>query len=133
MNHDSAAVATALGAFLDIQQDSDPLYFTEEYRFNDSRLKYALIVRPNMGTAFLAADPDEPIQGCPMLEYSFPCSSILIGDSAYSHEIPADIAVRFYDGEISQLTQRLTMTWIPDGYWYIWANAIDRQYPENGG
>ncbi len=133
MNHDALALATALGAHLDIQPDDDSRYDLEEFRFKDNRLKYVLRVQPNMGAVFLAANPEQPIQGCPMLEYSLPCSNIVIGESAYSDSIPNEIAIRFYDVEISQLTQRLTMTWIPDGYWYIWANAITRQFPENGG
>ena len=130
INHDANTLAATLGPQLTIQPDDEAAYVLEEFRFKDARLKYVLMVQPNMGTVFLAADPAEPIQGCPMLEYSLPCSNIVIGESGYDSN---ELAIRFYDGEISKLTQRLTMTWIPDGYWYIWANAINRQFPENGG
>lgn len=122
-NYDSEELAKALRAKLEVQPDDDPEYLTHEYRFSDTRLRYVLLIRPNMGSAFLSADPEEPQQGCPMLEYSFSISKIRVGESAYSDSQAPEIAIRFYDGHESQDEQRLTMTWIPLGYWYIWANA----------
>jgi len=128
MNHDRESLATALNATTELSPESD----TEILRFNDSRLRYEMHLQPNSGTAFLAIDPTEPIQGCPMLEFSFRCTDILIGTSAYC-EKGDEIAIRFYDDDVSAAGQRLTMTWIPDGYWYIWANANAKPYSENGG
>ena len=128
MNHDQKSLATALNATAELQ----PEYDTEIFRFSDSRLRYEMHLQPNSGTALLAIDPTEPIQGCPMLEFSFRCSDILIGTSDYS-TMGDEIAIRFYDGSVSQAGQRLTMTWIPAGYWYIWANANTKPYAEDVG
>ncbi len=128
MNHDRESLATALNATTEFLREFD----TEIFRFNDSRLRYEMHLQPNSGTALLAVDPTEPIQGCPMLEFSFRCTDILIGASAYCTE-GNEIAIRFYDGDVCQAGQRLTMTWVPDGYWYIWANANAKPYSENGG
>jgi len=59
-----------------------------------------------------------------MLEYGFPCSDIIVGDSAYGNEL----AIRFYDGAVSNAGLRLTMTAKPDGDWYIWVNAVERPH-----
>ncbi len=67
-----------------------------------------------------------------MLEFSFRCTEIRIGKSAYDVD-GNEIAVRFYEDENSPDGQRLIMTWIPEGYWYIWANANTNPFLENGG
>lgn len=46
--------------------EQPPLY--HRLLFSDARLKYVLNLRPETHCVFLAADPDEPEQGCPMLE-----------------------------------------------------------------
>ena len=125
MIHDADALATSLGANLELENGSDPDHNREIYRFSDNRLKYELWITPSQETAILAIDPTEPIQGCPMLEFSFKCSDVEIGTSAYSEN---EVAIRFYDGGISNSMMRLTMTWIPSGYWYIWANANSTPY-----
>ena len=128
MIHDPETLATALGAYLERQVDSSSDYNREIFRFNDNRLKYELHLLPNLGCAQLAIDPEQPIQGCPMLEFSFKCSNIEIGASSYCTD-GKEIAIRFYDGEITASGMRLTITWIPVGYWYIWANADNTPYP----
>ena len=128
MNHDPESLATALNATTELQPEFD----TQIFRFSDSRLRYEMHLQPNSGTALLAVDPTKPIQACPMLEFSFRCTDILIGTSAYS-EMDNEIAIHFYDGSVSQAGQRLTMTWISDGYWYIWANANTKPYAGNVG
>ncbi len=55
-----------------------------------------------------------------MLEYSFTCSEIEIGASAYSCE---DKAIRFYEHRDSRGGLRLTFTPRADGNWYMWANV----------
>ena len=132
MNHDSESLATVLGAQIELMPDNGSRYDLEILRFNDNRLRYELHLLPNNDTAQLAIDPSEPIQPCPMLEFSFCCTDIVIGKSAYDIDAN-EIAVRFYEGEVSPAGQRLTMTWLPEGYWHIWANANSTPYPENGG
>lgn len=116
MNYDPQTLEVALNA------TSVSEFDTEIFRFKDKRLRYEIHLYPNDGTGILAMDPTEPIQGCPMLEFSFRCTDIQIGTSAYCVE-GDEIAIRFYDGDVSESGHRLTMTWIPEGYWYIWANA----------
>ena len=120
MNRDAQATTSALDAKLEFFSGREPQFDTERFRFEDTRLKYELQLLPNNGTAQLAADPVEPIQGCPMLEFSFGCSDIAIGPSAYGDQI----AIRFYEGELTPSGLRLTLTALPDGNWYVWANAI---------
>lgn len=125
MNHDSESLKNALDATSDFESEME----IEIYRFQDSRLRYELQLQPNSGTALLAMDPTEPIQGCPMLEFSFQCTSILLGTSSFCTEGDGR-AIRFYEGDVSPAAQRLTMTWVPEGYWYVWANANTKPYPE---
>lgn len=132
MNHDPESLATALNASIEFPSDREPVYDRIIYRFEDSRLRYEMHIQPNTGAAFLAIDAEEPMQGCPMLEYTFRCTDILIGSSAYDVN-GNEVAVRFYDGEISPNGQQLTLTWIPDGYWYIWADAFRDQDTSDGG
>ena len=61
-----------------------------------------------------------------MLEFSFRCTDILVG-SAYS-DTEDEVVIRFYEGDVSTGGLRLTLTWIPIGYWYIWANANSQPY-----
>lgn len=118
MNHDPDAIAAALNASIELLPEFD----TEIFCFGDSRLRYEMHLQVNSGTAILAFDPTTPIQGCPMLEFSFRCTDILIGTSAYCRD-SKEVAIEFYEGDVSPAGLRLTMTWIPDGYWYVWANA----------
>lgn len=126
MIHDQQSLESALDATIELL----PEYDTEIFRFHDSRVRYEIHLQPRTATAFIAMDPTEPIQACPMLEFSFRCSDIVIGKSAYSAD-GNDVAIRFYDGDVSDAGLRLTMTWIPEGYWYILANANDKPYSEN--
>ena len=128
MKHDRESLANALNATTETLSEFD----TEIFRFSDSRLRYEMHLHPNSGTALLAADPAEPIQGCPMLEFSFRCTDILVGSSAYS-DTEDEVAIRFYEGDVSTAGLRLTLTWIPIGYWYTWANANTQPYAKSGG
>ena len=128
MKHDRESLANALNATTETLSEFD----TEIFRFSDSRLRYEMHLQPNSGTALLAADPAEPIQGCPMLEFSFRCTDILVGSSAYS-DTEDEVAIRFYEGDVSAVGLRLTLTWIPIGYWYTWINANTQPYAKSGG
>ena len=128
MNLNRKLLTNALKATTELARDSA----SEIFRFSDNRLRYEMWLQPNSDTAFLAIDSEEPVQACPMIEYSFRCTDIEVGISAYSSE-GDEVAVRFYDNEISQAGLRLKMTWISDGYWYIWANANTKPYAGNGG
>ena len=127
MNHSTELLADALKATVELQPEIDAEFF----RFRDSRLQYELHLHLSTKTAFLAIDPTEPMQGCPMLEFSFRCTDIQIGTSAYCTD-GTDIAIRFYENETSQKELRLTMTWVPIGHWYVWANANSKPYAEVG-
>lgn len=115
------ALASVLKASHETEISNDPLYVADVFRFHDPLLRFVLRIHPNIGSAQIAMDPDEPIQPCPMLEYSFNCCEIEIGQSAYSLEYEA--AVRFYEHRQSRGGLRLTLTPRHDGRWYIWANA----------
>lgn len=104
-----------------IFEAADPKFTSHEFRFRDNRLRYVLNVVPEYGTVGLAADPEEPIQGCPMLEYGFTCSEIEIGASAYPPEDAK--AIRFYEHRDTFGGLRLTFTPRGDGNWYIWASV----------
>ncbi|MCO8120131.1 hypothetical protein NHH03_00155 [Stieleria sp. TO1_6] len=88
--------------------------------FRDARLKYVLNLMPDTLCVFLAADPDDPEQGCPMLEYGFTCTDIEIGPSAYGEN---ETAIRFYEHRDTFGGLRLTFTPRQDKNWYIWANV----------
>jgi len=90
MKYNRKSLAIALNATTEFQLDFD----NEIFRFSDSRLRYEIYLQPNSDTAFLAIDPTEPIQGCPMLEYSFRCTEILVGTSHYCSE-GNEVAIRF--------------------------------------
>ena len=117
----------------DIERIADILRATEEPRadveqppvchrlhFRDARLKYVLNLMPDTFGVFLAADPDDPEQGCPMLEYGFTCTDIEIGPSAYAEN---ETAIRFYEHRDTFGGLRLTFTPRHDKNWYIWANV----------
>ena len=127
MNYLPQALTTALHATPDLSADDNSVF-----QFADTRLRYELHIQPLNDTALLAIDPETPIQACPMLEYSFRCTDIVIGKSAYSVESD-DVAIRFYEGSATQEGLRLAMTWIPTGYWYIWANANSLPFAQNVG
>lgn len=122
INQSPEAIAKALSASLEFRPENDAIVFS----FNDCRLRYELHIH-NDGTALLACDPKEPIQACPMLEYSFRYTDIVIGKSAYCMN-GQQVAIEFYDGDVSQHGIRLIMSWILDGYWYLWANANSMPY-----
>jgi hypothetical protein len=123
MNHEPKSLAAALDASIEFPSDGQHAYDSFIYRFNDSRLRYEMHLHPTTGSAFLSLDPDEPMQGCPMLEFSFRFTHVLIGRS--HHDVHGkEIAIRFYEGEVSDSGQRLTLSWVPEGYWYIWADAL---------
>jgi len=104
----------------DIERIADILRATEEpyanveqppvyhrLLFRDARLKYVLNLMPETFGVFLAADPDEPEQGCPMLEYGFTCTDIEIGPSAYGEN---ETAIRFFEHRDTYGGLRLTVT-----------------------
>ena len=113
MNHDPESLATALSAR--IEYDPNSKHDLAIFRFSDDRLQYELHILPKNGTAQLAMDPKDPIQACPMLEFSFRCTDVVIGKSAYGDD---EIAVRFFENDVSNDGLRLTMTWLPSGNWY---------------
>lgn len=112
----------AIIAFFDARHElleaDDPRFSSHQLCFADARLRYSLCIMPGYGTIGLDADLDEPIQGCPMLEYGFTCSEIQIGASAYSNY---DKAIRFYEHRDTRGGLRLTITPRGDGNWYMWA------------
>ena len=71
----------------------------------------------------LAADPEEPIQGCPLLEFGFRCTEIEVGMNAYAKD--AGDAVRFWEHRRFHEGIRLTLTPRGDNRWYIWVNGSD--------
>ena len=119
MNYDTEAIAAVLVAAVEQIDDITIL------RFKDARLKYELHLHAIAGTAMLAADPETPIQGCPMLEFSFRCSEIVVGVSSYDEH---ETALTFYEDECTQSGMRLLLTWVPEGYWYVWANSNTKPY-----
>ncbi len=120
MKFDLDAIIAFFSAKHEKQQADDPRFSLHQLTFADARLRYNLCIMPGYGTIGLAADPEEPIQPCPMLEYGFTCSEIEIGASAYSCE---DKAIRFYEHRDSLGGLRLTFTPRADGNWYMWANV----------
>lgn len=117
----SEALTSVLNAVHERVASDDPLYDVETFRFADPLLKYHLAILPNLGSVQISMDPDEPVQPCPMLEYSFNCCAIAIGPSAYSLEL--EDAVRFYEHKKYRGGLRLTLTPRWDGRWYTWANT----------
>lgn len=92
------------------------------FHFRDSLLEYQLLVRPVDQSVLLVADPEEPLQGCPLLEYGFACSEIETAPNLYdNHE---GQAVRFWQHRDSREGIRLTLTPRGKDRWYIWANAL---------
>lgn len=120
MKYDLDAIIAFFDAKLETHEDGDPRFAAHQLTFSDARLRYSLGIMPIYGTVGLAADPDEPIQGCPILEYGFTCSEIEIGPSAYSD---GDLALRFYEHRDTFGGLRLTFTPRGDGNWYMWANV----------
>jgi hypothetical protein len=118
MKFDLDAIIAFFNAQHELIEAADPRFSSHQLSFVDARLRYLLCIMPQCGTIGLAADPDEPIQGCPMLEYGFTCSEIQIGASAYSHDAKA---IRFYEHRDTRGGLRLTITPRVDGNWYIWA------------
>ena len=86
MNYDPVAITSALSASREYMPSADAQFDVDVFRFHDKRLRYQLHLLPNNQTGQLAADPVDPIQGCPMLEFSFCCSDVVIGKSAYAQD-----------------------------------------------
>lgn len=115
------ALVSVLRATREQEPSDDRLYDAELFFFADPLLKYCLFILPNLGSVQFSMDPDEPIQACPMLEYSFNCCEIHIGQSAYSSE--PENAIRFYEHRNDRGGLRLTLTPLVDGRWYTWVNT----------
>ena len=99
--------------------DAEPLDY-HRLLFSDARLKYVLHLMPETNAVFLAADHEKPEQGCPMLEYGFSCTEVVVGPSAYRAN---ETAIRFYEHRDTTGGLRMTLTPRPDKSWYIWANV----------
>jgi hypothetical protein len=93
------------------------------FRFRDAIMRYELLIRCPAGATTLAMDPEKPIQGCPLLEFTFSCASIEIGENVY--DPAAGPAVRFWGNDRQKRDIRLTLTPRSDNRWYIWANTWD--------
>lgn len=128
MKLDLHAIVAFFNAEHETLEADDPRFTSHRLKFKDTRLHYSLGIMPGYGTVGLAADPEESIQGCPMLEYGFTCSEIEIGTSAYSK---GDKALRFYEHRDTFGGHRLTFTPRSDGNWYIWA-SVGGDADENG-
>tara|TARA_R110002049_G_scaffold278950_1_gene457800 strand:+ start:1798 stop:2181 length:384 start_codon:yes stop_codon:yes gene_type:complete len=114
-------VRTALDATLELDIHGDGHVF----HFAGTKAKYALRLSPSSNMGMMAADPVEPIQGCPLLEYYFKCDFVVVGENAYNKE--DGLAVRCYKDVIDFYNMQLTLTPIGGGDWYIWANGtLDR-------
>lgn len=119
MKYDLAQLGSVLAASPEREQTHPGIVWV---RFADPLLKYELAIDEQHHAITLAADPEKPIQACPLLEYSFLCSEIEIGESGYGD----GPAVRFYEHRDSRHGVRLTMIKRDDGRWYLWANAQSR-------
>ena len=128
MTLDLAAIVAFFDAAIETRDAGNRAFMSHHLTFADARLRYSLDIMPVHGTVGLAADPEEPIQGCPMLEYGFTCTEIEIGPSAYSE---GDKALRFYEHRDTFGGLRLTFTSRGDGNWYIWA-SVGGDADENG-
>jgi len=117
---ESALCATAAWS-----RNFDPSYDVIRLSFTGGPVHYVLELLPNFGTAQLSTDPNRDLPSCPLIEYSFRFTHFEIGDSAYGPEL----AIRFYDGKTSMDDLRLTLTHLPGGRWYTWANSIPTAYP----
>ncbi|QDT03318.1 hypothetical protein K227x_17000 [Rubripirellula lacrimiformis] len=120
MTWDIERIADVLHAMEDPHAHVDQPPYCHRLLFSDARLKYVLNLMPATSCVFLAADPEEPEQGCPMLEYGFTCTDVEIGPSAY-HD--SELAIRFYEHRDTFGGLRLTFTPRHDKSWYIWANV----------
>lgn len=120
MTWDIERIASILRATIEPREDDEQRPVWHRLHFHDGRLKYVLNLMPETFCVFLAADPDEPEQGCPMLEYGFTCTDIEVGPSAYREN---EIAIRFYEHRDTFGGLRLTLTPRHDKNWYIWANV----------
>ncbi|MEL6109576.1 MAG: hypothetical protein AAFU85_26500 [Planctomycetota bacterium] len=123
MKVDVEALRKALHAEVEPMEDSGGKDGPQIFRFRDSVLKFELWVHLSQGSVFLAADPSEPIQACPLLEYGFVCSEIEVGMNAYGDS--AGDAIRFFQHRRSEGGIRLTMTPRGNDRWYLWAAACD--------
>ncbi len=116
---------SALCATAEWSTNFDSSYDVIRLSFTGGPLHYVLELLPNIGTAQLSADISPNLSSCPLIEYSFRFTHFEIGDSAYGPEL----AIRFYDGKTSMGDLRLTLTHLPGGRWYTWANNIPNAYP----
>ncbi|TWU41153.1 hypothetical protein Poly51_63960 [Rubripirellula tenax] len=126
---DITRLADVLHATIVYHHHTEPNYQVFDLTFVDPLLKYSMMIRPHAGIIQLAADPDAPISGCPLLEYGFRYDPLDVGDSAYG---PGP-AIRFYDGPCKRNDIRLTITIRSDGRLYLFANADPTPYPERTG
>ncbi|MFK7768739.1 MAG: hypothetical protein AB8B55_16075 [Mariniblastus sp.] len=130
MKLDIESLCDALSAELEPASSEYPSHI---FRFRDSLLRYEMHVNPQGNSVAFAADPEEPMQACPLLEFSFRCDEIEVGMNAYSKVYGDKLgnAVRFWEQsnlnhrEDPENGLRLTMSPRGDGRWYLWANAID--------
>jgi len=99
---------------------------TFEFSFSDRFLKYQLFVGSTDPGMLLRADPEDPSQPCPMLEFPFICRQIIVGPSAYDDSKFGN-AVRFYELENSIKSLRLTLSPRENNAWYIWASGVPIQ------
>lgn len=117
MNWCAENVRTALNATLNVDDEAGSHLFL----FDGTRTKYALCIYDTNNFAMLSADPIEPIQPCPLLEFTFPCDFAVVGESAYGGD--HGLAVRFYKDCVDHCKLRLVLTPVGNGDWYIWANS----------
>ena len=124
MKIDVESVRAALSAEHELFQQPGTKDTSHIFRFHDSVLRYELHVLHKNDSVLLAADPKEPNQGCPLLEFGFRCTEIEVGVNAYEEE--AGDAVRFWEHRRFHEGIRLTLTPRGDNRWYIWANGFDK-------
>ena len=95
---DVESLADALDAQHELFQHPGSNDTSHIFRFRDSILRYELWVNHLSDSVMLAADPEKPIQGCPLLEFGFRCTEIEVGMNAYGKD--AGDAVRFWNTDV---------------------------------
>lgn len=125
MNFDLISLCENLNAEHEVLTHPDCEETSLIFRFRDSLLRYELQVHGWNDSVMLTADPEEPIQACPLLEYGFVCTEIEIGENAYHPK--AGHAIRFWEHRQNHHGLRLTLTPRGDNRWYIWSNAWENK------
>lgn len=120
MRYDIERIANILNATVEQLVDARMSQPDHRLVFADARLKYVLHLMADTSCVFLAADPEDPEQACPMFEYGFTCTDIEIGPSAYGED---ELAIRFIEHRDTRGGLRLTFTPRHDKNWYMWANV----------